>query len=100
MSKNVRTPKYLREFVLSRCLGCTVRVEAIAREWTKQERGPMPAFGTKELTKELPDYAKGAASDFKQIRRAVLDLVEAKEATIPHEGFVRSTIETAESKGE
>lgn len=95
MSNNVRTPKYLREFVLSRCLGCTVRVEAIAREWTKQERGPMPAFGTKEL----PDYAKGTASDFKQIRRAVLDLVEAKEATIPHEGFVHSATETAESKG-
>lgn len=95
MSKNVRTPKYLREFVLSRCLGCTVRVEAIAREWTKKERGPMPAFGTKEL----PDYAKGAASDFKQIRRAVLDLVEAKEATIPHEGFVRSAIEIAEGEG-
>lgn len=96
MSKNVRTPKHLREFVLSRCLGCMVRVEAIAREWTKQERGPVPAFGTKEL----PDYAKGAASDFKQIRRAVLDLVEAKKATIPHEGFVRSATETAESKGE
>jgi hypothetical protein len=74
MSKDLRTPKYLREFVLSRCLGCTVRVEAIAREWTKQQRGQMPAFGSKEL----PDYAKGAASDFKQIRRAVLDLVETK----------------------
>ena len=95
MSKNVRTPKYLREFVLSRCLSCTVRVEAIAREWTKQTRGPMPAFGTKEL----PDYAKGAASDFKQIRRAVLDLVETKEATIPHEGFVRSAIEIPEGDG-
>ena len=56
----------------------------------------MPAFGSKEL----PGYAKGAASDFKQVRRAVLDLVDSKEATIPHEGFVRSTTETAESKGE
>lgn len=95
MSKDLRTPKYLREFVLSRCLGCTVRVEAIAREWTKQQRGPMPGLGTQEL----PDYAKGAASDFKQVRRAVLDLVELEEATIPHEGFVRSAIETTESKG-
>lgn len=75
MSKDLRTPKYLREFVLSRCLCCTVRVEAIAREWTKQLRGPMPGFGTKEL----PDYAKGAASDFKQVQRAVLDLVELKK---------------------
>ena len=95
MSKDLRTPKYLREFVLSRCLGCTVRVEAIAGEWTKQQRGPMPALGSKEL----PDYAKGAAPDLKQIRRAVLDLVETKEATIPHEGFVRSANETEESKG-
>lgn len=95
MSKNLRTPKYLREFVLSSCLGCTVRVEAIAREWTKKQRGPMPAFGSKEL----PDYARGAVSDFKQIRRAVLDLVETKEATIPHEGFVRSAIEIAEGEG-
>lgn len=95
MPKDPRTPKYLREFVLSHCLGCTVRVEAIAREWTKQERGPMPAFGSKEL----PDYAKWAASDFKQIRRAVLDLVETKEATIPHEGLVRSAIEIAEGEG-
>lgn len=96
MSKDLRTPKYLREFVLSRCLGCTVRVEAIAREWTREQRGPVPGFASKELK----EYAKGAASDFKQIRRAVLDLLEAKEATIPHEGFVRSAIETAESKGE
>ena len=95
MFKDLRTPKYFREFVLSRCLGCTVRVEAIAREWTKQQRGQIPAFGSKEL----PDYAKGAASDFKQIRRAVLDLVETKEATIPHEGFVRSEIEIAEGEG-
>lgn len=96
MSKNLRTPKYLREFVLSRCLGCTVKVEAIAREWTREQRGPVPGFASKELK----EYAKVAASDFKQIRRAVLDLLEAKEATIPHEGFVRSATETAESKEE
>lgn len=96
MSKKFRTPKYLREFVLSRCLGYTVKVEAIAREWTREQRGPVPGFASKELK----GYAKGAASDFKQIRRAVLDLLEAKEATIPHEGFVRSATETAESKGE
>jgi len=96
MSKDLRTPKYLREFVLSRCLGCTVKVDAIAREWTREQRGPVPGFASKELK----EYAKGAASDFKQIRRAVLDLLEAKEATIPHEGFVRSATETAESKGE
>lgn len=95
MSKDIRTPKYLREFVLSRCLGCTVRVEAIAREWTKQQRGPIHAFRSKELS----DYAKGAVSDFKQIRRAVLDLVETKEATIPHEGFVTSAIEIPEGEG-
>ena len=103
MSKNVRTPKYLREFVLSRCLGCTAKVETIAREYTKQQAGPVPGFASKEMR----NYALRAAADFKQIRRAVLDLVETKEATIPHEGFVRSTIdgkigfcETASSKGE
>lgn len=95
MSKDFRTPKYLREFVLSHCLGCTTKVEAIAREWTKKNRGPVPSFASKELK----EYSSGAASDFKQVRRAVLDLIDTKEVTIPHEGFVRSAIEIPEGEG-
>lgn len=89
MAEDFRTPKYLREFVLSRCLGCTVKIEAIAREWTKQNYGSVPAFGTKELQ----EYAIRAGSNYKQIRKAAFELVKAKQATMPHEGFIYSTIE-------
>lgn len=92
MPKDYKTPKYLREFVLSRCLGCTVKVEAIAREFTKEKRGNIPAFGTKALQ----EYATGAANDYKQIRKAVIDLVGSGEAMRPHEGHVTAVLNVKE----
>lgn len=92
MPKDPRTPKYLREFVLSQCLGCEQKIEVIAREWTKKELGPMPGFADAKMK----EYAPAAATHYKQIWKAVLDLVEQKKVMIPREGFVCAIIEPKE----
>jgi hypothetical protein len=84
--KKPKTPKYVREFVLSQCLGCTVKIEQIAREYTKSQLGPMPGFAERSFH----DYAKASISHYKLIRKAVWDLVQSEQVTIPNEGFVRS----------
>lgn len=92
MPKDPRTPKYLREFVLSQCLGCEQKIEVIAREWTKKELGPMPGFADPKMK----EYAPAAAAHYKQIRKAVWDLVEQKKVMIPREGFFCAIIEPKE----
>jgi hypothetical protein len=93
MPKTPRTPKYLREFVLSRCLGCVAKVEQIARDWTRQQNGPIPGFADKAFQ----DYARQSIADYKQVRRAVLDLIEEKLVMIPGEGLVKAKEESEES---
>lgn len=88
MAKDTRTPKYLREFVLSQCLGCETKIEVIAREWTKKQIWPMPGFADPKMK----EYAPAAASHYKQIKKAVWDLVEQKKVVIPREGFVSAII--------
>lgn len=92
MPKNPRSPKYLREFVLSQCLGCEQKIEVHSREWTKNELGPMPGFADARMK----EYAPAAAAHYKQIRKTVCDLVEQKKVMIPREGFVCAIIEPQE----
>ena len=92
MAKYMRTPKYLREFVLSQCLGCEQKIDVIAREWTKKELGPMPGF----VDPKMKEYAPRAAAHYKQIQKAVWDLAEQKKVMIPREGFVCAIIEPKE----
>lgn len=84
----MRTPKYLREFVLSQCLGCEAKIEVIAREWTKKQIGPIPSFADPKMK----EYVPVAASHYKEIKKAVWCLVGQKKVMIPREGFVSAII--------
>lgn len=73
MSFEFKSPKYLREFVLSQCIGTKEKIETIARKFTINRLGPVPPI----FSKAMNDYSKSMATDYKRVRVCCSELLKA-----------------------